>query len=115
MLGSDKGHPSSLNSPNLYRGSRLQVVHVMDSTPGWGQSISRKRKPQSKSPVTLSQVQFGGSGSSVYRITKEKKQNNVLEQTSTPVNHPRTPHSFRSLNSNPAESLASTATELSSL
>lgn len=47
-------------------------------------------------------------------LLKEKKQNNVLEQTSTPVNHPSTPHRFRSLNSNPAESLASTATELSS-
>lgn len=51
MLAGDKGHPSSLNSPNLYRGSRLQVVHVMDSTPGRGQSISRKRNHKAKAQL----------------------------------------------------------------
>lgn len=49
-----------LTIPNLYRGFRLQVVRVMDSTPCRGQSISRKEKSTKLRPSRAVLTAVGG-------------------------------------------------------
>lgn len=112
MLGGDKGHPSSLNSPNLYRGSRLQVVHVMDSTSAEDSPLVGRENHKAKAQLHC--LKCNSEVVAAQYTTLPKKKNNVLEQTSAPVNRPSTPHRFRLSNYRPAESFTSAVTELSS-